>query len=130
MDEVERNDEGGAVGTAQFPALAQYFVKFLQAYQAQQIPIYAVSMQNEPLYSTAAYPSATVAPADQALFIGHHLGPALAAAGFGTTKILAYDHNWDHPEYPQTVLSDAQPDSTSRARPSTATAAMCRRSRR
>ena len=78
-------------GAAQFPALAQYFVKFLQAYQAQQIPVYAVSMQNEPLYSTAGYPSATVAPADQAAFIGHHLGPALAAAGFGGTKILAYD---------------------------------------
>ena len=91
---------GGAVRADQFPALAQYFVKFLQAYRAQQIPVYAVSMQNEPLYATGGYPSATVAPADQAAFIGGHLGPALAAAGFGGTKILAYDHNWDHPDYP------------------------------
>ena len=97
---------GGAVRTDQFPALAQYFVKFLEAYQAQQVPVYAVSMQNEPLYSTGGYPTATVAAADQAAFIGSYLGPALAEAGFGNTKILAYDHNWDRPDYPQSVLSD------------------------
>ena len=97
---------GGNVLTNQFPALALYFVKFLQAYQREGLPIYAVSMQNEPLYSTPNYPTALVAAADQATFIGKFLGPALQQAGFGATKILAYDHNWDHPEYPISVLDD------------------------
>lgn len=97
---------GGAVRTDQFPALALYFVKFLQAYQREGLPVYAMSMQNEPLYSTQAYPTAYVAAADQAAFIGKYLGPAMQAAGFGSTKILAYDHNWDHPEYPISVLDD------------------------
>ena len=48
-----------------------------------------------------------MAAADQAAFIGSYLGPALAEAGFGNTKILAYDHNWDRPDYPQSVLSNA-----------------------
>lgn len=63
-------------------------------------------MQNEPLNPTPGYPSALVPASAQATFIGKYLGPALAQAGFGDTKILAYDHNWDHPEYPQTVLAD------------------------
>lgn len=97
----------GGVRTDQFPVLAQYFVKFLQAYQKERLPVYAISMQNEPLYGTNDYPSALVSATDQAFFIGKYLGPALVQAGFRDTKILAYDHNWDHPEYPQTVLADA-----------------------
>jgi glucosylceramidase len=98
---------GGGVRTDQFPALAQYFVKFLTAYRAQGLPVYAVSMQNEPLNPTAGYPSALVTAADEATFLGQYLGPALAGAGLGGVKIIAYDHNWDHPEYPDAVLSDA-----------------------
>lgn len=97
---------GGDVLAEQFPALALYFVKFLQAYQREGLPIYAISTQNEPLWQTTAYPTAFVAAADQATFIGKFLGPALEQAGFGATKILAYDHNWDHPEYPISVLAD------------------------
>jgi len=39
-------------------------------------------------------------------FIKNNLGPAFQAAGI-TTKIVAYDHNCDHPDYPITILSDA-----------------------
>lgn len=97
---------GGSVDPAQFAPLAQYFVKFVQAYHAQGIPIYAVLPQNEPLFSTSSYPSTTMSATDQANFIGSFLGPALTAAGLSQIKIIAYDHNWDHPEYPQSVLGD------------------------
>ena len=36
---------------------AQYFVKYIQAYQKAGAPISAVTIQNEPLYSSASYPS-------------------------------------------------------------------------
>jgi glucosylceramidase len=98
---------GGNVVAADFPSLAQYFTRFIDAYQQQGIPIYAVSMQNEPLYSTTGYPSAYVAPADEANFIGGYLGPALAGAGFGKVKIFGYEHNWDNPQYPETLLADS-----------------------
>jgi len=61
---------GGNVVTADFPGLAQYFTRFIGAYQQQGIPIYAVSMQNEPLYSTGGYPTANVAASDEGNFIG------------------------------------------------------------
>ena len=98
---------GGNINTADFPALAQYFVKFVQGYQQQNIPIYAVAPQNEPLNSNSSYPTAYLAAADEATFIGAHLGPALNAAGLSSVKILAYDHNWDNPSYPEAVLGDA-----------------------
>ena len=98
---------GGNIVTADFAPLAQYFTRFIAAYQQQGIPIYAVSMQNEPLNSTGGCPSAYVAPADEANFIGTYLGPALAGAGFAAVKILGYEHNWDNPQYPETLLADS-----------------------
>lgn len=99
---------GGSVLPANFSYLANYFVKFTQAYQGQGVPVYAILPQNEPLYTTSGYPTTAMSAADQANFIGNFLGPAMATAGLGSVKIIAYDHNWDHPEYAQTVLSDAK----------------------
>jgi glucosylceramidase len=98
---------GGSVLTADFPSLAQYFTRFIDAYQQQGIPIYAVSMQNEPLNSTGSYPSAYVDSSDEANFIGNNLGPALDSAGLGSVKIFGYEHNWDQPEYPESLLADS-----------------------
>jgi len=98
---------GGNVATADFPSLAQYFTRFIDANQQQGIPIYAVSMQNEPLYSTGGYPTAYVAASDEANFIGNFLGPALAGAGLGGVKIFGYEHNWDNTQYPEALLADS-----------------------
>lgn len=98
---------GGNILTGAFPSLAEYFVRFIQAYQQQGIPIYAVSMQNEPLYATTGYPSAYVSSADEAAFIGTYLGPALAGAGLGAVKIFGYEHNWDNVQYPEALLADS-----------------------
>jgi glucosylceramidase len=43
---------------------------------------------------------------DQANFIKNNLGPTLSSQGL-TTKILGYDHNWDRPDYAQTLYGDA-----------------------
>ncbi|MDQ2903005.1 MAG: discoidin domain-containing protein [Chloroflexota bacterium] len=98
--------EGGTLNADAYTPYANYFVKFIQAYQAQGIPVYAVTVQNEPLYQPVGYPGMSF-PADQeANFIAHYLAPAFAANHI-TTKILGYDHNWDTPSYPTTLLSDA-----------------------
>ena len=98
---------GGNMNTAYFPSLAQYFVDFAQAYQQQGIPIYALSVQNEPLYSTTGYPSEYLAASDESTFIANNLGPALSAAGLGSVKIFAYEHNWDNTAYPESVLGSS-----------------------
>ena len=89
-------------------AYAQYFVKFIQAYREAGIPTDYVSMQNEPLYEPGDYPGMGVFPPQEAEFIAARLTPALRGAGL-QTKILAYDHNWDIPDYPEAVHSAVAP---------------------
>ncbi len=80
-----------------YQAYADYLVKFVQAYQAAGVPIWGLSIQNEPQNRTpSGYPGTDV-PTRQAIQVIDRLGPALQAAGLHT-KILGYDHNWsEHP---------------------------------
>ena len=98
--------EGGTLNPDAYVPYANYFVKFIQAYQAQGIPIYAVTAQNEPLYVPVGYPGMSFPANSEANFIANDLAPAFAANSI-PTKILGYDHNWDAPAYPTTLLSDA-----------------------
>jgi len=92
--------------TAQYTALANYLVKYVEAYQAAGIPVDYLTIQNEPLYVPAYYPGSYMAPASQLTILKNYVLPALAAANLNT-RILVYDHNWDTPSYPETVLADA-----------------------
>jgi glucosylceramidase len=96
---------GGSLLPAYYSAYAQYFVKYLQAMQAQGITISAITPQNEPLNPNNE-PSLVMTAAQQAAFIEGYLGPALRAAGLAT-KIVVYDHNADHPEYATSIMDDA-----------------------
>ncbi len=88
-----------------YNAFAQYFVKTIQGYQAAGVPVWAMSVQNEPLYAPPTYSGTKMEAAEQAAFLGNALAPALAAAHL-SPKVMAYDHNWNRPDYPETVLND------------------------
>ncbi len=96
---------GSSLQPGYFGVYAAYFVKYIQAMQANGITINAVTPQNEPL-NPNNNPSMYMTAADQAAFIKTALGPAFKTAGL-TTKIITYDHNCDAPNYPITVLTDA-----------------------
>jgi glucosylceramidase len=96
---------GGSLNTAYYDSYARYFVKYIQAMQAQGITIYAITPQNEPL-NPFNNPSMTMQSGEEANFIKNNLGPQFAANGI-STKIIAYDHNCDQPGYPEAVLGDA-----------------------
>ena len=85
---------------------AQYFVKYIQAFNAAGANVDAVTIQNEPLNSQSGYPTMYVYDTEAAGLIQNNLGPALSAANLNT-QIWAYDHNTDVPSYPQTVISGA-----------------------
>jgi glucosylceramidase len=103
---------GGSLLASMYAPFANYFVKYVQAYQSAGIPIDYVSLQNEPLYVPADYPGMSMDAATQLAVLKQYLLPALTSAGL-TTKALLYDHNWDRPDYPSTVLADpALADST------------------
>jgi glucosylceramidase len=104
---MKTNDsmDGGLLRPDAEPAFAAYLTRSVQAYQSAGIPVKFLTIQNEPLYETKNYPG-TLLPSDQAArIIGSYLGPDLRKAGL-PTKVLAYDHNWDHSEYPLAVLAD------------------------
>ncbi|MEO6712576.1 MAG: glycoside hydrolase family 30 beta sandwich domain-containing protein [Mycobacteriales bacterium] len=80
-----------------YATYAQYFVRFIQAYQAAGVPVQYVTVQNEPQNRTpGGYPGMDMPVADQVRLISV-LGPALRDAGL-KTQIIGYDHNWaTHP---------------------------------
>ncbi len=98
-------DSGSLIGghiktdSATLNAYALYLVKSIQAYEAAGIPIYALTVQNEPQNRTPnGYPGTDMPVAHEAAVI-NALGPALANAGLSRVKIIAFDHNWTlHPD--------------------------------
>jgi len=99
------NSIGGSLLPAYYSAYAQYFVKYVQAMASNGIPINAVTIQNEP-ENPNNNPSMVMTATQQADFIKNNLGPAFQAASI-TTKIITFDHNCDHPNYPISILNDA-----------------------
>jgi len=95
---------GGKLLPAYYRTYANYLVKYIRAMKAEGIVIDAMTPQNEPLHG-GNNPSMVMLAEEQAQFIRDHLGPVSRAEGI-TTKIIAYDHNCNKPEYPLTVLND------------------------
>lgn len=96
---------GGSLQPQYYEAYAQYFVKYIQQMKAQGITIDAITPQNEPL-NPANNPSMYMTAEQQGDFIKNHLGPAFKNANINT-KIIIYDHNCDKPDYPISILNDA-----------------------
>lgn len=97
---------GGSLRRECYAVYADYFVRFIKAYEQEGLPVHFVTPQNEPLYTPGHYPGMLMTAEEQAEFINSALGPAFEANGI-TAKILAYDHNWDEPDYPLYVLEKA-----------------------
>ncbi|WDF64045.1 glycoside hydrolase family 30 protein [Flavobacterium sp. KACC 22763] len=97
--------KGGKLKPEYYNVYAKYFVKYIQQMKAEGITIDAVTPQNEPLHD-GNNPSMYMSAVDQASFIKNSLGPAFKAANL-SVKIIAYDHNCDNPNYPKTILADA-----------------------
>jgi glucosylceramidase len=95
----------GSLKPEAFAPFAQYLSRYVSAYQAEGVPIFALTLQNEPHFEPADYPGMRVDPAKRAAFIGSYLGPVLEKQNPGT-QIFDWDHNWDQPESPRAVLAD------------------------
>jgi glucosylceramidase len=89
-----------------YDSFAQYFRKFIEGYTAEGVPIFAVTMQNEPAYEPADYPGMRLDPPARAEVIGKHVGPLFESSGI-QSLILDWDHNWDVPASPLAVLADS-----------------------
>lgn len=72
--------------------LADYLVRYLQAYADAGASVDAITIQNEPLNSQSGYPTMYVYAEESGNIINDNVGPALASAGLDTV-VWAYDHN-------------------------------------
>ncbi len=84
---------------------ADYLVRYVDTFRRYGIPIFALTLQNEPGFVPVTYPGMELAAATRTRIITQYLGPALASRK-PKTLLLTWDHNWDEPEQPLSVLAD------------------------
>jgi glucosylceramidase len=96
----------GSLLPGAYDPFARYFLRFLQAYRAEGVEIWGISVQNEPHFEPDTYPGMRIESPERAAFLAGHLGPLLEASGFGGVRVLEWDHNWDQPFAPLEVLAD------------------------
>jgi glucosylceramidase len=87
-------NHGGHLLPACRSAWAQCYVRFIQAYAQHGVPVWGVSVQNEPA-ATQRWDSCIYSAEEERDFVRDHLGPQLQAAGLGHVKIVIWDHNRD-----------------------------------
>lgn len=98
---------GGALKAEHYSTFAEYFEKYLTAYQNRDIDIWAITPENEPLGNGGQWESMLFSDSSMANFIGMHLGPTLET-NFSDVKILSFDQNRDHVlDWGRTILGDS-----------------------
>ena len=102
----------GRLNPAHYQEYADYFVRWIREMESRGYPIYAVTLQNEPLNRGNSM-SLYMTWEEQRDFIKQAVGPAFRAAGL-KTKILLFDHNYNYDDiasqqdYPIRILEDAE----------------------
>ena len=92
----DNNDmlHGGKLKPEYYQSWANYFAKFIKAYAKEGIPIWGVTIQNEPM-ATQTWESCVFTAEDERDFLKNALGPTLKREGLGDKKIIVWDHNRD-----------------------------------
>lgn len=92
----DNNDmlQGGKLKPEFYDSWANYYIKFIQAYEKQGIPVWGLTVQNEPM-AKQKWESCIYTAQEETDFIKKHLGPALQKNNLSDKKLIAWDHNRD-----------------------------------
>ena len=92
----DNNDmlRGGKLLPAYYPSWANYYTRFIKAYEAEGIPVWGITVQNEPM-ATQRWESAIYSAEEERDFLKNHLDPTMEKEGLGDKKIIVWDHNRD-----------------------------------
>lgn len=85
---------GGKLKKEFYQPWATYYTKFIKAYEAEGIPIWGISIQNEPM-ATQRWESCIYTGEEERDFLKNYLGPTMKKEGLGDKKIIGWDHNRD-----------------------------------
>lgn len=86
--------QGGKLLPKYATSWADYFVKFIRAYEAKGIPVWGLTVQNEPM-AKQKWESCNYTAEEERDFIKKYLGPTLEKNGMADKKLIAWDHNRD-----------------------------------
>ncbi len=86
--------QGGKLLPEHYDTWARYYAKFIKAYEAEGMPIWGITIQNEPM-AVQRWESCIYTAEEERDFLKNHLGPILEEEGLGDKKIVVWDHNRD-----------------------------------
>nr|MDQ3016749.1 glycosyl hydrolase [Bacteroidota bacterium] len=86
--------QGGKLLPEFYNSWAKYYTKFINAYEASGIPIWGITVQNEPM-ATQRWESCIYTAEEERDFLKNHLGPIMQKEVYGDKKIIVWDHNRD-----------------------------------
>jgi glucosylceramidase len=84
--------DGGKLKPEYFQSWADYFVKFIHEYQQEGLPMWGVTVQNEPM-AVQRWESCVFTAEEERDFVKNYLGPSLVNAEMDHVKIIIWDHN-------------------------------------
>ncbi|MBE3086877.1 MAG: glycoside hydrolase family 30 protein [Bacteroidetes bacterium] len=92
----DNNDmlHGGKLKPEYYQPWADYYTKFVKVYEKEGIPVWGITIQNEPM-ATQTWESCIYTATDERDFLKNYLGPTMEKAGLGDKKIIVWDHNRD-----------------------------------
>jgi glucosylceramidase len=97
---------GGKLKPEFHQSWANYYTKFIKAYEREGIPIWGTTIQNEPM-ATQTWESCIYSAEEERDFLKNFLGPTMKREGLGNKKIIVWDHNRDLIyQRVSTILSD------------------------
>ncbi|HUC80815.1 MAG TPA: hypothetical protein VMR70_07855, partial [Flavisolibacter sp.] len=85
---------GGKLLPKYHQAWANFFVKYIKEYEKRGIPVWGLSVQNEPM-AVQKWESCIYTAEEERDFIKNYLGPTLHKNGMAAKKLIAWDHNRD-----------------------------------
>jgi glucosylceramidase len=83
---------GGSLKPEYRQAWADYFVRFIDAYKKEGVPIWGVTVQNEPM-AVQTWESCIYTAVEERDFVRDFLGPTFARSGLSQLAIIIWDHN-------------------------------------
>lgn len=86
--------KGGKLLPEFYDAWALYYAKFIKAYETDGMPIWGITIQNEPM-AVQRWESCIYTAEEERDFLKNHLGPIMEKEGLGDKKIVVWDHNRD-----------------------------------
>jgi glucosylceramidase len=86
--------KGGKLLPEFYQSWANYYAKFIKEYEAAGIPIWGLTIQNEPM-AVQSWESCIYTAEEERDFLKNYLGPTLEKEGLGNKKIIVWDHNRD-----------------------------------